>query len=138
MTPSELPAAGCGDAPAGSPAAILDTDDGLERVMGNRALYARMLKRFRTEYDGFSMALGVVLGAGETERAQRQAHTLKGAAGMIGACRLHQQAGALEGAIGVGAAAWAPELAKLESELALALRALDGALAGEFAPGAAG
>ncbi|WP_181372993.1 Hpt domain-containing protein [Massilia glaciei] len=139
MTPTDLPAA-CGDAPEGSPAAILDTEEGLDRVMGNRALYARMLRRFRAEYEGFSAALGVVLGAGETERAKRQAHTLKGAAGMIGACRVHQQAGALEDAIGgvAGAGLWQPELAKLDRELGLALRALDGALGDKSGPGAIG
>jgi HPt (histidine-containing phosphotransfer) domain-containing protein len=134
MSSSDPPPAS-GDAPQRSSPAILDTHDGLERVMGNRVLYARMLKRFHTEYLTFPTTLQDLLANGETERAQRLAHTLKGAAGMIGALALHVQAGVLEIAIAGASESHTEEFAKLERELGAAFDALLAALDGPFAPG---
>ncbi|MCE3606948.1 Hpt domain-containing protein [Massilia sp. P8910] len=79
--------------------AVIDMADGIDRIMGNRELYARMLKRFRSDYAHGAVPIGQALAAGDAVLAQRLAHTLKGAAGMIGAHRLHQDASVLELAI---------------------------------------
>ena len=86
-------------AEAKRPAETLDTGDGLERIMGDHALYARMLARFRSDYGAGVTPLRAALDAGDIELAHRLAHTLKGAAGMIGARAVHDQASLLETAL---------------------------------------
>ncbi|MFC5459790.1 Hpt domain-containing protein [Massilia niabensis] len=64
---------------------------GVERLMGNRHIYLRALARFRTDYRHAGAAIRAALDGGDMALAQRLAHTLKGAAGMI-------EAGALSAA----------------------------------------
>lgn len=72
------------------------------RLMGNRALYLRVLARFRSDYRDSATAIRAALDAGDAGLAQRLAHTLKGAAGMIEALALHNAALALENALRAG------------------------------------
>ena len=81
---------------------IIDVADGIDRVMGDRRLYLRMLARFRRDYAGGATAILAALDRGDTSEAQRLAHSLKGAAGMIGASALHIGATAAEQAIRTG------------------------------------
>lgn len=113
------------------PLSVLDTADGLERIMGDHGLYARMLARFRKDYRDGAGALGQALAAGQPERARRIAHTLKGAAGMLGAHALHALAGQLERTMD------APDeaLAALAAALAALLERIDEQL-GEAPPAA--
>lgn len=78
---------------------VVDVGDGIDRVMGDRDLYARMLRRFHKDYDGGDQPIRVALDAGDRALAHRLSHTLKGAAGMIGARPLHQAASSLETAL---------------------------------------
>lgn len=78
---------------------VVDVGDGIDRVMGDRDLYERMLRRFHKDYKGGHQPIRVALDAGDRALAHRLSHTLKGAAGMIGARRLHRAASALETAL---------------------------------------
>lgn len=81
---------------------IIDVADGIDRVMGDRRLYVRMLVRFRRDYAGGAAAVLAALDRGDTNEAQRLAHSLKGASGMIGAIALHIGATSAEQAIRTG------------------------------------
>lgn len=81
--------------PAGEAAAALDTAAGLDRMMGDRGMYLRVLTRFRADYTDSAARLHAALAAGDGALAHRLAHTLKGAAAMIeahGLCLLAVQA----------------------------------------------
>ena len=120
--------------PASSlPEPVLDTEAGIERLMGNRALYLRVLARFRSDYRGSAGAIRDALEAHDTDLAQRLAHTLKGAAGMIEAQALHAAALALEDVLRGGKRDAQSLLAPLDAALAGVLRALD-AMAWETQP----
>lgn len=81
---------------------IIDVADGIDRVMGDRRLYLRMLARFRRDYAGGAAAILAALDCGDVGEAQRLTHSLKGASGMIGASALHIGATAAEQAIRTG------------------------------------
>jgi HPt (histidine-containing phosphotransfer) domain-containing protein len=103
--------------PAVPPAPVLDIETGVERLMGDRAMYLRAVARFRSGYRDSALAIRSALGVADTTLAHRLAHTLKGAAGMIEAPRLRVAALVLEATLRDGG----------DAELALAR--LDGALA---------
>jgi HPt (histidine-containing phosphotransfer) domain-containing protein len=109
-----------GDTPA-----ALDLTSGVARVMGNRGLFARILERFRSDYRHSAAAIRAALAAGDTTSAQRLAHTLKGASGMLEANALQHQARALEEALRGPAGDLQPQLDQLEAELDRVLRELD-------------
>lgn len=69
---------------------------GVARLMGDNALFARVLARFRNEYRQAAAGIRTALGNGDTPLALRLVHTLKGAAGMIEAVPLRHAAHALE------------------------------------------
>lgn len=110
----------------GLPAPVLDSEAGIERLMGNRALYLRVLARFRNDYRDAATAIRGALDAHDTSLAQRLAHTLKGAAGMIEASALHAAAQALEDALRGARRDTGTLLPSLEAALADLLRELDG------------
>lgn len=119
---------------AGSPdeEPALDLAAGLERVMGNRALFLRVLERFANDYRDLAARLHAALDGEDAMLAQRIAHTLKGAAGMIEAGRL--RALALEVELALKAAGATPALpagaiAALDAELARVLAQVDALLA---------
>jgi len=110
------------DAPA------LDHAGGVARLMGDDALFARVLARFRNEYRQTAAAIRDALGAGDSALALRLVHTLRGAAGMIEAVPLRRAAHALEQDL--RAPQWdgnLQHLARLEQALARVLRELDAA-----------
>lgn len=103
----------------------IDVNDGIERVMGNRELYARMLRRFRNDYQQGGLPLRSALSDNNFPLAHRLVHTLIGAAGMIGAHRLHARASVLEEAIRHNTAGMREALASFTHELEKALHLLD-------------
>ena len=117
----------------GASAPLLDRVEGLERVMGDQRLYARMLARFRQDYQNGAEPMLRALEAGNRALAHRQAHTLKGAAGMIGAQRLHLLATAAEVALRTASG---HEHAALQ-QLGIGLRAILDELNTELLPGMA-
>ncbi|WP_426192135.1 Hpt domain-containing protein [Massilia sp. DWR3-1-1] len=123
----------CGD-PRAADAALLDTGAATARVLGDGALYLRMLRRFRHDYPPGAHGLHAAIASADLPLAQRLAHTLMGSAGMIGAHQLHQRADALEqhlrthGAHGAGG-----PLAGLEHALGAVLLVVEGLLDGDAA-----
>jgi two-component system sensor histidine kinase/response regulator len=93
--------------------------------MGDAALFARVLARFRKEYRHAAGSIRDALAAGDTPLALRLAHTLKGAAGMIGAVPLREEAHALEQALRTGDGDPGRGVMRLERALARVLRELD-------------
>jgi HPt (histidine-containing phosphotransfer) domain-containing protein len=114
---------------------LLDVADGIGRVMGDRALYRRMLGRFRDDYRNGVSPLRGAIASGDSRLAHRLAHTLKGASGMISAPVLHQQASVLELALRSTSAGQAGLLAALDGALSAVLEAIERVLASEPAHG---
>ncbi|TQK05658.1 Hpt domain-containing protein [Herbaspirillum sp. SJZ107] len=104
---------------------------GIARLMGDNALFARVLARFRNEYRQTAAGIRTALGNGDGPQALRLVHTLKGAAGMIEAVPLRHAAQALEQVLRQpdgGGDAW-QRLARLEQALDRVLLELDAAAA---------
>jgi two-component system, sensor histidine kinase and response regulator len=76
-----------------------DMQPGLVRVGGNKKLYKKLLLKLRSEYAETDKKIAKALEAGEQEEAQRDAHTVKGVAGTLGATELQAMAADLEAAI---------------------------------------
>lgn len=103
---------------------------GIARLMGDSALFGRVLARFRNEYRQAAAAIRAALDAGDTALALRVVHTLKGAAGMIEAVPLRRETHALEQQLRGGADGQPyPALMRVQAELERVLHELD-ALAG--------
>ena len=74
----------------------LDAQDGLSRVGGNRTLYLKLLRQFVEQQGPTVGEITEALAKGDSARAERLAHTLKGVAGNLGARRVPAAAGTLE------------------------------------------
>ena len=122
-----------------APDDALDYRAGLERLMGDQAMYLRVLTRFHLDYHDNVARLRAAIGAGDLPLAQRIAHTLKGAAAMIEARRLRQLAAEVEHALRSGAGADPRLVERLGKELARVIAQLDVLLQAPAQPaGAAG
>lgn len=108
---------------AGTPA--INLAEGIARLMGDSALFARVLARFRNEYRETALGIRRALGDGDTALALRLVHTLKGAAGMIEAVPLRRAAHGLEQDLRTGGGNQQASLARLDQALAQVLRELD-------------
>jgi two-component system, sensor histidine kinase and response regulator len=73
-----------------------DLTDGLQRLMGNRALYRKLLVNFATHYAQAGADIRKALDAGDFDRAHGLVHAIKGVAGNLAAKDLQQQSVALE------------------------------------------
>jgi two-component system sensor histidine kinase/response regulator len=100
--------------------AVLDTNLGLSRVLGNHALYTDLLKRYRQRQGDAVLRIRSWLAAGDRLAALLVAHTLKGVSGSIGAGVVSTVAGELEDGIKSGLAG---------KDLARILEAMDESLA---------
>ena len=121
---SENNAAAGATAETGHARAILDVEDGLDRIMGDRALYLKLLQRFQYDYRSAMPRLREALEADHYGAARLMAHTLKGAAGMIGARQVHLMASDVESALRAQALQLDPQLHQLELALGQALGAI--------------
>ncbi len=74
----------------------VDSDEALDNLDGNVALYCKILKRFSEEHADAAQRIREVYQSGDCEGAARQAHTLRGLAGNIGAGKLVKAARDLE------------------------------------------
>ena len=72
----------------------LDYADGVKRVMNNAKLYAKLLTKFSsdTKLDNLEAAIA----AGDLEKAQTEAHTIKGVAANLSLTELFRQSLELE------------------------------------------
>jgi two-component system sensor histidine kinase/response regulator len=75
---------------------------GLERVGGNKRLYAKLLCKFRESQQKAVAEIRAALHSGDRETAGRLAHTVKGVSGNLGAESLYRAAADLEKAIKEG------------------------------------
>lgn len=117
-----------------SPRPLIDVAAGLERMMGDRAMFLRVLGRFGVDYRDLTARLHAALDADDPVLAQRIAHTLKGAAGMIEANRLRALALDVELALKAGSRLSATSIEELDDELARVLEEVDGMLAAPTPP----
>jgi PAS domain S-box-containing protein len=80
----------------------LDTVAALDRLDGDRNLYLWVMRTFLENQQNVAQLIEEELNAGDMELAARQAHTIKGIAGTIGAVKLEKLALAFEAAIDSG------------------------------------
>ncbi|MDC8758147.1 Hpt domain-containing protein [Janthinobacterium fluminis] len=127
MKPSAPPSH---DAGAVAPPAqrVLDIEDGLDRIMGDRVLYFKLLRRFQHDHHSTPHQVRSALAAGQYASARLQAHTLKGAAGMVGARAVHTLAAALEAALRAQSSTLELPLEQLELALTELLNAISAVL----------
>ncbi len=77
----------------------IDSGPALRRMLGSTELYLATLRKFCKFQEHMSETMRLALDADDWNTAQRQAHTLKGVAGSIGADSLTEEAAALEKAL---------------------------------------
>jgi HPt (histidine-containing phosphotransfer) domain-containing protein len=104
---------------------FLDVIDGIDRVMGDRDLYGRMVRRFRIDYQSGLTPLRSALAGGDRTLAHRVVHTLIGSAGMIGAVRVVERASQLEVALRTHSGTEQAAIELLEPELLKLLDLID-------------
>ncbi|MBU0752270.1 MAG: PAS domain S-box protein [Gammaproteobacteria bacterium] len=104
----------------------LDTALGLKTLNGNQAVYLKLLRRFAAEHGDDVARLRECLAQGKGEDARRIAHTLKSAAGNLGATQVQQLATELDAAFKAGADA--AEIERLTGALGDALQPLAAAI----------
>ncbi|WP_373989431.1 Hpt domain-containing protein [Duganella sp. BuS-21] len=103
----------------------------MQQLMGDRDLYLQILRRFRQRYPDSGCEARKALTGGEPGHGQRIIHTLKGAAGMIGAQQVYLLASQLEPLCAGPAAGWSALLAQLEQALRSLVVEIDGVLDNE-------
>ncbi len=82
---AEAPPAAATDEPLLPELPGIDSENGLRRVAGNKNLYLNLLRQFVDGQADAAEAITEALARGETEAAERRAHTVKGVAGNVGA-----------------------------------------------------
>ena len=115
------------------PRSLPDTNDGpavnhaggIARLMGDGALFGRVLARFRNEYRQAAAGIRAAHDEGDAVLALRLVHTLKGAAGMIEAVPLRRQADVVERMLHASSGDVHGSLVRLQDELERVLRELD-------------
>jgi two-component system, sensor histidine kinase and response regulator len=80
----------------------IDTNLGLKRIGGKRERYESLLRKFAGQQAGVAEAIRDALSVGDTSTAEREAHSLKGAASTLGATALAEHAAKVEIAINTG------------------------------------
>jgi CheY-like chemotaxis protein len=80
----------------------IDVRSGLKRTGGNRQRYETLLRKFAEQQAGTIETMHTALSKGDAATAERAAHSLKGAAGTLGANPLSESAAQAETAIKAG------------------------------------
>jgi HPt (histidine-containing phosphotransfer) domain-containing protein len=110
---------------------------GLERVGGNKRLYAKLLCKFGESQQKAVAEIRAALHSGDRETAGRLAHTVKGVSGNLGAETLYRAAADLEKAIKEGKENIDSLLTGFGSQLKIVMdgiRALEESLAAQIEP----
>jgi two-component system, sensor histidine kinase and response regulator len=132
IRPAGAPAQDMSEAPAAvvvpvddAPVALLDLDEALARVAGNRPLLFKLLRGFGADAGTWMDELRATWERGEVTAAQCLAHTLKGSAGMLSLKGVFAAARDLEAALGMDdRTRVADALRMLDNGLAQARRAI--------------
>lgn len=74
----------------------LATAEGLKRLLDNRSLYERLLRRFWTEHQQFNQKLAKLMLDDNAIEAKFLVHTLKGVAATLGAVKVQREAAKLD------------------------------------------
>jgi two-component system sensor histidine kinase/response regulator len=104
----------------------IDVAAGLAHMNGDAAMFRRVLLRFSESFGDTAESVLAALAEGEHEQALRLAHTLKGAAGTIGAGMLQGAALRLEQSLRSGTDDCGEQLLDVAAELGRVLREIDG------------
>ena len=80
----------------------IDAEVGLKSIGGKRERYESLLRKFAERQAGTAEAIRIALSAGDASTAEREAHSLKGAASTLGATALAKYAAEVEIAIKTG------------------------------------
>ncbi|MET0265716.1 MAG: Hpt domain-containing protein, partial [Duganella sp.] len=113
---------------------ILQVETGLQQLMGDHALYRQILQRFRQRYADSAEQARTSLLAGDSASARHTVHTLKGAAGMIGAQQVYLLTLALEPLFAGPPAQCIGPLAQLAQALRSLIKAIDVELSASVTP----
>ena len=109
----------------------IDVAAGLGRVGGNRELYFRLLDKMRLDFPAVPDRIRAALETGDRQAAEIAAHSVKGAAGNVGAALLAASAATLEKALrerdDAGVAAALPAFAAAVDRFSRALAGRDAA-----------
>jgi two-component system sensor histidine kinase/response regulator len=105
----------------------LDTAAGLVNTGGRAGSYLRLLRRFADTYRSGTVSLDDALAIGDMQAARRFAHSLKGAAGALGAQQIAGMAALLEDALRSGDTAISidAQTVTIRSDLAALVARLD-------------
>jgi two-component system sensor histidine kinase/response regulator len=110
----------------------IDVASALKRTGGNRTRYESLLRRFAQQQADTVEIIQKALSSGDTATAERMAHSLKGAAGTLGATAVAEAAAKTEKAVRAGQGIDIT-LASLSDDLAIAVSAIQAVLS-EGAP----
>jgi len=119
--------------PDSAPAAVssrpgLNVELGLSRIGGNSEAYRRLLGRFRSVHGESASEIRAAMDGGDRTAAFNLVHSLKGAAGNIGADDLYRTADRLERELRRDLSPF-PPMEDLSRDLAAVMEAIDGVLA---------
>jgi two-component system, sensor histidine kinase and response regulator len=84
------------DSESGSVRADFDSDELLDRIDGDRALFMDIVRIFLEETPSLIAALGAGIESGNADAVEKAAHAIKGSCAMISAKRLERLANELE------------------------------------------
>jgi HPt (histidine-containing phosphotransfer) domain-containing protein len=105
----------------------IDTEGALKRLGNKRERYEALLRKFAEKQSGSVVAVRTALAAGDRASAERELHSLRGAAGSLGAVAIAETAGECERCLREGGDAEA-SLEALENSLASSVAAIRSAL----------
>jgi two-component system sensor histidine kinase/response regulator len=101
----------------------IDTEAGVKRLGGKRERYESLLRKFAAKQSGSVVAVRTALAAGDHAGAERELHSLKGAAGSLGAIAIAERVAECEHALKKGGDV-EPSLNTLEESLAAGVAAI--------------
>lgn len=105
----------------------IDANLGLKRIGGKRERYESLLRKFAGKQAGTVEAIRAAFSVGDASTAEREAHSLKGAASTLGAADLAEHAAKVETAIKTGQSV-DEALASLSHSLVAVVEAIRAAL----------
>ncbi len=104
---------------------FVDIQTGISMAGGKRDNYRNMLQQYVASFSGIIDELQRFIATGDLSQAVHAAHTLRGVAGGLGACRIQDLAGQLERELATsGTASYLADLGQEHQKLVRAIRSL--------------
>ncbi|MBT6703221.1 MAG: response regulator [Gammaproteobacteria bacterium] len=101
----------------------IDINDGLQRVMGNRQLYFKLLEKFPEQYDEILQSIHYAISKNDIETAEKAAHTLSGSAANLSMNPLHAAAKHLQNTL-ISRQNHTDALAQLDQQFSLVINSI--------------